>query len=187
MKVEPTPLPGVLLIEPTVHGDSRGFFSETYQAERYAEAGVIGRFVQDNHSRSQRGVLRGLHYQLRRPQAKLVHVLRGEVFDVAVDIRKGSPTFGQWFGTVLSESNHRQLYIPSDFAHGFCVLSDVCDFFYKCSDYYVADDQHGVAWDDPVLGIDWQLTGPTLSPKDLKNPRLHDCSDDLLPKWKGDS
>ncbi|MGE3164665.1 MAG: dTDP-4-dehydrorhamnose 3,5-epimerase [Planctomycetota bacterium] len=186
MKVEPTPLPGVLVIEPAVHGDARGFFLETFQEQRYLEAGVRAHFVQDNHSHSQRGVLRGLHYQLRRPQAKLVHVLRGEVFDVALDIRRGSPTFGQWFGTVLSESNHRQLYIPPDFAHGFCVLSDHCDFLYKCSDYYVPDDQCGIAWDDPGLGIDWQVSGPTLSPKDLRNPRLSECPEDLLPIWGGE-
>lgn len=185
MKVETTPLPGVLVLEPQVHGDARGFFLETYAQERYREAGIDVDFVQDNHSHSQHGVLRGLHYQLRRPQAKLVHVVRGEVFDVAVDIRRGSPTFGQWYGTILSAENHRQFYVPADYAHGFCVLSEDCDFVYKCSDYYVPDDQWGVAWDDPDLGIDWPVGGPTLSPKDLKNLRLAECPEDSLPRFEG--
>ena len=136
MKVIATELPEVLLIEPRVFGDPRGFFMETYQEAHYREAGILERFVQDNHSRSQRGVLRGLHYQLVQPQGKLVWVTRGQVFDVAVDIRRGSPTFGRWKGGILDDSNHHQLYIPPGFAHGFCVLSEEADFFYKCTDYY---------------------------------------------------
>ena len=166
MNIIETSLPGVLLIEPKVFGDARGFFLETFQAERYRQAGIGLDFVQDNLSRSRRGVMRGLHYQLNYPQGKLVSVITGEVFDVAVDIRHGSATFGQWYGAVLSEENHRQMYIPPGFAHGFCVLSDTVDFQYKCTDYYHPEDEIGVIWNDPEIGIDWPIQDPLLSDKD---------------------
>lgn len=189
MEVKTTPLPGVVVIEPQVHGDSRGFFLESYHAERYQTNGVPVTFVQDNHSRSGRGVLRGLHYQLRRPQGKLVQVVKGEVFDVAVDIRRGSPTFGQWYGTILSEDNHRQMFVPPDFAHGFVVLSEVADFLYKCTDYYVPDDQWGIAWDDPDLGVEWPVQDleVILSDKDRQSPKLADCGDEALPSYPEDA
>jgi len=177
-----TPLPGVLLIEPKVFGDTRGFFLESYHEDRYREAGIPLRFVQDNHSRSRHGVLRGLHYQVTRPQGKLVRVTAGEVFDVAVDIRPGSPSFGKWFGANLSGENHRQLWIPPGFAHGFAVLSDSADFLYKCTDYYRPEDEGGIAWDDPDLAIEWQVNGPQLSAKDLNYPRLKDVPKEKLPK-----
>lgn len=172
MEVEQTSLSGVLLIKPRVFGDARGFFLETYSEKRYQEAGVRATFVQDNHSRSTRGVLRGLHYQLKNPQGKLVSVNRGEVFDVAVDIREGSPTFGQWHGVILNDTNHHQLYVPPGFAHGFVVLSDVVDFSYKCTDYYNPDDEQGIRWDDPAINIQWPITNTMLSEKDLANPLL---------------
>ncbi len=184
MKVIPTNLPGVVVIEPQVFGDQRGFFLETYQAERYRAAGITATFVQDNHSRSRRGVLRGLHFQLRHPQGKLVQVMRGEVFDVAVDIRRGSPTFGHWFGTVLSDENHRQLYIPPGFAHGFCVLSEVADFTYKCTDYYHPEDEGGVFWQDPAIGIDWPVAEPLLSDRDKNQPMLAAIPPERLPRYE---
>lgn len=173
MKIVATPLPGVLLIEPRVFRDDRGFFLESFNADRFAQHGLPTAFRQDNHSHSVKGVLRGLHYQLRRPQGKLVSVLRGTVFDVAVDVRLESPTFGQWFGTVLTEEEPRYLWIPPGFAHGFCTLSDVADFVYKCTDVYVADDDRGVLWSDPSIGIEWPLDNPVLSEKDQ---RLHTLS-----------
>lgn len=168
MKIIDTNLTGVKIIEPKVFGDSRGFFIESYSLERYQEAGIKLPFAQDNVSRSRYGVLRGLHYQLQHPQGKLVFVTRGEVFDVAVDIRYGSPTFGQWFGVVLSDENHRQLYVPPGYAHGFCVLSEVVDFYYKCTDYYHPLDEQGVIWNDSEIGINWpKLTvSPIMSSKD---------------------
>lgn len=173
MKVVPTALAGVLLIEPTVHVDERGFFVETFHVERYLQAaGVSLAFVQDNHSRSQRGVLRGLHLQTARPQGRLVRALRGEVFDVAADVDPASPTFGRWVGTVLSDSNQRQVWIPPGYAHGYAVLSDVADFEYKCTDYYDPTSEAGVIWNDPQLGIDWPITEPTLSAKDRNLPTL---------------
>ena len=173
MKVTSTNLPGVKLIEPAVHGDERGFFVETFQAERYLAAAVIAlTFVQDNHSRSRRGVLRGLHLQTSRPQGKLVRVARGEVFDVAADIDPNSPTFGRWTGAVLSDRNHHQLWIPPGYAHGFLVLSEVADFEYKCTDYYDPQSEAGVIWNDPDLAIDWPNREPTLSAKDARLPRL---------------
>ena len=173
MKVTSTDLPGVLLIEPAVHGDERGFFVETFQAERYlAAAGIELVFIQDNHSRSRRGVLRGLHLQTSRPQGKLVRVARGEVFDVAADIDPQSPTFGRWVGAVLSDRNHHQLWIPPGYAHGFLVLSEVADFEYKCTDYYDPASEAGVIWNDPDLAIDWPNREPTLSAKDARLPRL---------------
>ena len=179
MDVLKTSLPGVLQIQPRVFGDSRGFFIETYSEQRYRESGVDYGFVQDNHSRSARYVLRGLHYQLRQPQGKLVQVISGEVFDVAVDIRAGSPSFGQWVGEILSESNHRQLYVPPGFAHGFCVLSDSADFLYLCTDVYRPDDEYGIAWDDPALNIAWPGEHFSLSKKDQAWPRLADAGERL--------
>ena len=158
MKVIETTLPGVIVIEPKVFGDQRGFFQETYHAQRYREAGLDVTFVQDNHSRSRRGVLRGLHYQMIQMQGKLVSVTRGEVFDVAVDIRKGSATFGQWYGTHLNDENHRQMYVPPGYAHGFCVLSETVDFIYKCTDYYHPQSEKGVLWNDPEIGIEWPIS-----------------------------
>jgi dTDP-4-dehydrorhamnose 3,5-epimerase len=185
VKVIETGLPGVLLLEPKVFGDARGFFMETWQAARYREAGIPERFVQDNHSRSRRGVLRGLHYQLAQPQGKLVWVTRGAVFDVAVDIRRGSPACGRWYGCVLDDLDHRQLYIPPGFAHGFCVLSDEADFFYKCTDYYHPSSERGIAWDDPEIGIEWPLRDVSLSAKDQGNPRLNAQRREDLPIYQG--
>jgi dTDP-4-dehydrorhamnose 3,5-epimerase len=183
MKVSQTDLDGVLLIEPRVFGDGRGFFLETFQSARYREAGIDAAFVQDNLSRSAGGVLRGLHFQLNHPQGKLVYVTRGEVFDVAVDIRTGSPQFGKWFSTVLSDENHHQLYIPPGFAHGFCTLSETVDFVYKCTDFYHPEDEGGVIWNDPDIGIDWPIDEPALSDKDLANPRLSALTADELPAY----
>jgi dTDP-4-dehydrorhamnose 3,5-epimerase len=186
MKVIPTELPEVLIIEPTVHGDARGFFQETYHAERYAELGISVPFVQDNHSRSGAGILRGLHYQLKHPQGKLVRVTQGVAFDVVVDIRKGSPSFGRWIGVTLSEDNFLQLYVPPGFAHGFCSLSERVDFLYKCTDYYHPEDEQGVFWNDPDLGIAWPEIdgGYRLSDKDQHNRRLRDL-DAELPIYTG--
>lgn len=167
MRVTETRLPGVLIVDPEVHGDERGFFLETFQAVRFAqETGADVTFVQDNHSRSRRGVLRGLHAQKKHPQGKLVRAARGEVFDVAVDIDPASATFRQWVGVMLSDTNHRQLWIPPGYAHGFQVLSEIADFEYKCTDYYDPDDEIGVVWNDPDVGIEWPLSAPTLSAKD---------------------
>ncbi|MHC4092272.1 MAG: dTDP-4-dehydrorhamnose 3,5-epimerase, partial [Planctomycetota bacterium] len=166
MNVLATELDGVVIVEPTVFSDSRGFFFESYQAERYAEAGLPPRFVQDNHSCSKPGTIRGLHYQRSRPQGKLVRVVRGAIFDVAIDIRRGSPTFGRWVGVELSAENKWQLYIPPGFAHGFCVPRETSDVEYKCTDYYDPDDQRGVLWNDPRIGIRWPVDVPTISEKD---------------------
>ena len=174
MKVVETALPGVLIIEPKAFGDHRGFFLETFQVERYREAGITLPFVQDNHSRSQRGVLRGLHFQKTRPQGKLVSVSRGAVYDVAVDIDPASATYGQFVGVELNDDNHRQLWIPPGYAHGFCVLSEVADFQYKCTDFYFPADEGGLLWNDPDVGIPWPITEPQLSAKDANNPRLRD-------------
>ncbi len=170
MNVIKTKLQDCIIIEPKVFGDHRGFFMETYQAARYKEVGIAMDFVQDNHSRSQKGVLRGLHFQITKPQGKLVRVTSGEVFDVAVDLRKGSATYGQWEGVMLSGENHKQFYVPPGFAHGFVVLSDTADFLYKCTDYYDPSDEGGILWNDPDLAIDWHLGGvePKLSDKDQK-------------------
>ena len=183
MKSVPTELPEVLVLEPKVHGDSRGFFYETYQARRYAEAGISAPFVQDNLSRSVRGTLRGLHFQEPTPQGKLVQVLRGTVWDVAVDVRRGSPRFGRWVALELSETSPRQLWIPPGFAHGFCVLSDSADFFYKCTELYAPECERGIAWDDPQLAIPWPIREPLLSPKDRAAPRLHEAP--VLPAFRG--
>lgn len=179
-----TELPGVWLLEPQVHSDPRGFLIETYHARRFAELGIPNEFVQDNHSRSVRGVLRGLHYQLDPPQAKLCRVVRGAVLDVVVDVRHGSPTFGRWVATLLSEENHRLLYVPAGFAHGFYVLSEVADFLYKLDGFYHPPGERGVAWDDPDLAIDWQLIGPPiLSERDRRHPRLRDIPPHDLPVY----
>ena len=178
-----TRLPGVCVIEPVVHGDARGYFFESFHAAKYAELGIDVRFVQANHSRSRRGVLRGLHYQLVQPQGKLVSVSRGRVFDVAVDVRLGSPTFGQWASTILDDETHRQLYIPPGFAHGFAVLSEEADFLYQTTDYYHPQSEAGVAWDDPDLGIEWPELDYTLSEKDQKLPRLKDQLPEKLPQY----
>ena len=174
MKAIETKIAGVLIIEPDVHGDARGFFLETGQQERYAAYGLPAHFVQDNLSFSRRGVLRGLHYQDPNPQGKLVYVLQGEVFDVAVDIRRDSPTFGQWVGVTLSGENKRQFYIPPGLAHGFCVTSETALFTYKCTDYYNPRAEHGIAWNDPDIGIEWPVRDPVLSEKDRNNPLLQE-------------
>ncbi len=184
MRVLTTELPGVLIVEPDVHRDARGFFLETYSERRYAEAGISARFVQHNHSLSTRGTLRGLHAQLVHPQGKLVRAIAGEMFDVAVDIRRGSPSFGRWTGAVLSGENFRQLWIPPGFAHGFCVLSERLHVDYKCTDFYDGSDELAVAWDDPEIGIAWPITAPVLSPKDKGAPRLAQQLD-RLPRWEG--
>lgn len=182
MKVTPTELPGVLLVEPRVFGDARGFFLETFQAERYAAAGISPPFVQDNLSRSVRGTLRGLHFQEPHAQGKLVHVLRGGVWDVAVDVRRGSPHFGAWVGVELNDENRRQLWIPPGFAHGFCVLTDVADFFYKCTDVYKPEFERAVRWDDEALQIRWPVASPLISPKDRAAPTLAEAP--VLPSYR---
>lgn len=178
-----TELPGVIVLKPKVFRDARGFFAETYHAEKFADLGITVKFVQDNHSCSARGTLRGLHYQLRRPQAKLCRVIRGEVFDVAVDIRRGSPHFGKWAGVVLSAEEMNQIFIPAGFAHGFVVLSATAEFLYKCSDFYDPSSEGGVAWNDPDLGITWPISEPTLSEKDRQYPALRDISAERLPDY----
>lgn len=182
MHLIPTDLPEVMMVAVDVYGDARGFFLESYHEGKFANLGISARFVQDNHSHSTRGVLRGLHYQLQRPQGKLVRVVRGEIWDVAVDIRRGSPRFGRWAGVLLSEENQRQLYVPPGFAHGFCVLSEVADVIYKCTDFYSPGDEYGVRWDDPTLGIDWPQSEPLLSEKDRAYPWLHDMQG-VLPLY----
>lgn len=170
MKASPTVLPEVLIVEPKVFGDSRGFFFESFNQRVFNEAtGLDAKFVQDNHSRSAKGVLRGLHYQVQQPQGKLVRVVRGSVFDVAVDIRKSSPNFGRWVGVELTEENHRQLWVPPGFAHGFLVTSGTADFLYKTTDYYAPEFERCVAWNDPAIGVEWPLGGmaPQLSAKDV--------------------
>ena len=175
MKISHSKLKGCVIIEPRVFGDERGFFLETFQTVRYEqEAGIDLPFVQDNHSRSARGVLRGLHFQKTKPQGKLVRVVRGEVYDVAVDIRKGSATFGQWKGVILSEDNKKQFWVPPGFAHGFEVLSDTADFEYKCTDYYDPSDEGSILWSDPDLNIPWPIANPLLSTKDESAKRLVD-------------
>lgn len=181
MKISKTLLPGVLLLEPKVFGDDRGFFFETYHAQRYAQSGISEQFVQDNYSRSIKNTLRGLHFQEPHAQGKLVQVFQGAVFDVAVDVRLGSPTFKKWFGIELSAENKFQLWIPPGFAHGFCVISETADFCYKCTDFYFADAERCVAWDDPELGIQWPVARPILSKKDASAPRLSASTN--LPRY----
>lgn len=184
MKVIETNLPGVLILEPKVFGDQRGFFQETWRQENYEAIGIRERFVQDNLSFSVRGVLRGLHYQQPNTQGKLVSVVQGEVFDVAVDIRVGSSTFGQWVGVNLSGENHRQLWVPPGFAHGFCVLSETTYFTYKCTDVYVPSAEGGIIWNDPDIGIEWPLRDSILSDKDQMYSRLKDVPIERLPVLK---
>ena len=184
MKIDNTALQGVQLITPDVFGDSRGYFQESWNERRYAALGFNHQFVQDNLSLSRKGTLRGLHLQNPNPQGKLVYVLRGEVFDVAVDVRVGSPSFGQWFGAVLSEDNHYQLYIPKGFAHGFCVTSDEALFAYKCTDFYSPTHELSIAWDDPEIGIEWPVESPQLSAKDKEGLRLRDIHPEQLVPWR---
>jgi dTDP-4-dehydrorhamnose 3,5-epimerase len=181
MKVLETPLPGVLVIEPRIFSDERGFFIETFSTRSLAGSGIPRDFVQDNHSRSSRGVLRGLHYQLESAQGKLVHVARGRIFDVAVDIRSGSPTFGRWHGVELSDENLASFWIPPGFAHGFCVLSETADVIYKCTALYEQSDERGIAWNDPEIGIDWPIASPVLSEKDASYSGLYAAE---LPRYK---
>lgn len=184
MKLIETALPGCLVIEPKVHGDDRGFFFEGWNAERYAAHGLNMRFVQSNVSSSSRGVLRGLHYQWPRPQGKLVSVLEGEVYDVAVDIRRGSPHFGRWAAVLLSGQNHRQFWIPEGFAHGFAVLSERAVFNYLCTDVYVHEFDAAVRWDDADIAVDWPISAPVLSPKDAAAPFLADIGAERLPVYE---
>jgi dTDP-4-dehydrorhamnose 3,5-epimerase len=183
MKVIETVLPGALILEPQVFGDARGFFYESYNEAKYRAAGVDHRFVQSNVSRSARGVLRGLHYQWPNPQGKLVSVLEGEVYDVAVDIRRGSPTFGQSVGVMLTADNHRHFWVPEGFAHGFCVLSEFATFTYQCTALYDPKADAGIRWNDAALGIDWPISEPLLSDKDGKTPLLEDVPPERLPAY----
>ncbi|HVT01899.1 MAG TPA: dTDP-4-dehydrorhamnose 3,5-epimerase [Thermoanaerobaculia bacterium] len=182
MRLLETPLPGVLIVEPRVFSDPRGFFMETYNAARFAEKGLGLAFVQDNHSRSSYGVLRGLHYQEPNAQGKLVRVSHGSIFDVALDIRKGSPTFGQWFGVELSEDNKLQLWVPPGFAHGFCVTSERADLIYKCTALYDPPSERAILWNDPALGIEWPVSDPILSDKDRAAPALAAAA--MLPEFE---
>lgn len=181
MGKEKTPLKEVFIIEPKAFADNRGYFMETYQEARYRDLGVAVRFVQDNLSYSGKGTLRGLHYQFPHEQDKLVQVIMGEVLDVAVDIRCGSSTFGQWTSALLSDKNHRQMFVPAGFAHGFCVLSETAYVLYKCSDYYSPESEGGVLWSDPDLAIQWPVQDPVISRKDAEHPRLRDISRERLP------
>lgn len=184
MRFLETELPGVVVIEPDVHKDARGFFLETYHARKYGDGRILGPFVQDNHSHSKKGTLRGLHAQLRHPQGKLVRAVAGEMFDVAVDVRRGSPAFGRWVGVTLSGLNFKQLYIPPGFAHGFCVLSDEVDVEYKCTDFYDPADEITVLWNDPEIGIAWPIAAPALSRKDAEARPLAELVD-RLPWFSG--
>ena len=179
MKFIETALKDVMMIEPDVFEDGRGYFLETYHAKKYAAHGIAGPFVQDNRSHSVRGTLRGLHYQVRHPQGKLVMAIQGRIFDVAVDIRQGSPTFGKWVGSELSAENKRQLYVPAGFAHGFCVISDTADVLYKCTDFYDSQDERGIIWNDPALAITWPIAELVLSQKDRAYKRLSEMGHEL--------
>ncbi len=181
MKIVETSLPGAVVLEPQVFGDARGFFYESYNKAKYAAAGIHAEFVQSNVSRSAQGVLRGLHYQWPNPQGKLVSVLEGEVYDVAVDVRRGSPTFGRWAGVMLSAENHRHFWIPEGYAHGFCVLSEFATFSYQCTALYDAKADAGIRWNDADIGVDWPISAPLLSDKDAKAPLLKDVAADRLP------
>ena len=184
MKILPSSLPEIFIIEPAVFQDERGFFMETYQQKRYTEAGIEAIFVQDNRSRSVGGTLRGLHYQVKHAQAKLIQVIEGTIFDVALDVRRGSPYFGQWTSVHLSDENKRQLFLPEGFAHGFCVLSESAQVVYKCTDFYVAEDEGGVLWSDPTLAIAWPLSEPLLSEKDRQLACLADIPPERLPVYE---
>lgn len=181
MKITPTPLEGLLLIEPRCFQDERGFFLESYQLARYRGAGINAQFVQDNQSRTTKGVLRGMHFQVKRPQAQIVTVMRGKVFDVAVDLRQASPTFGQWFGADLSDDGPRQLYMAAGFAHGFWVISDWADLHYKVDRIYDPEDEGGLFWNDPDIGIQWPGEAPHVTPRDAAYPRIRDLSPIQLP------
>ncbi len=182
-KIETT-LPGVWELRPKVYSDSRGFFFESYHAARYKDLGIHEAFIQDNHSCSAKGTLRGLHYQLANPQAKLCRVVEGSALDVVVDIRRGSPHFGKWTSVVLSADTGNQLYVPVGFAHGFLALAERTQFLYKCSDYYSRSDEHGIIWNDPDLAIAWNVKDPLLSDRDARHPRLHAASPDSLPVFR---
>ena len=188
MNIITTNLPGVIVIEPKVYSDKRGFFLETFREDVLLQAGINAHFVQDNHTRSSQGVLRGLHYQMIQTQGKLVRVATGSVFDVVVDVRSGSPSFGQWFGTELNDDNFKMMYVPPGFAHGFIVLSETADFIYKCTDYYHPESEQGIAWDDPDLNIDWSIAEIaekiSLSDKDKQNVKLKDQPAEKLPAYK---
>ena len=188
MNIITTNLPGVIVIEPKVYGDKRGFFLETFREDVLLQAGINAHFVQDNHTRSSQGILRGLHYQMTQTQGKLVRVAAGSVFDVVVDVRSSSPTFGQWYGTELNEDNIKMIYVPPGFAHGFVVLSETADFIYKCTDYYHPESEQGIAWDDPDLNIDWSIAEIaekiSLSDKDNQNVKLKDQPAEKLPAYK---
>ena len=184
MKFTPLSLPGVVLVEPKVFHDERGFFLETFHEKKYREGGIPESFVQDNQSLSVRGTLRGLHSQRLKPQGKLVRAIEGEIFDVAVDVRRGSPTFAKWVGVRLSAENFQQLYVPQGFVHGFCVLSEVAQVEYKCTDFYAPNDEQSVIWNDPDIGIEWPVEDPVISPKDRAAPRLAEILEDL-PEYDG--
>jgi len=183
MKITPTSLPGILIIGPHAFEDKRGFFMETYHQKRYEQSNIRCVFVQDNLSHSVHGILRGLHYQLQYPQAKLVQAINGAIFDVAVDIRQGSSTFGKWVGAYISDQNRHQIFVPEGFAHGFCVLSETADIIYKCTDFYAPDDEGGILWSDPNIGIDWPIIDPMLSDKDSQYPCLKDVPPERLPVY----
>ncbi len=182
-KINATEIPEVLLVKPEVFADNRGFFLETFHSEKYVEKGIDKTFVQDNHSRSSKSTLRGLHYQLPNPQGKLVYAVTGKIFDVVADIRKGSPTFGKWVGVVLSEENKFQLYVPEGFAHGFCVLSDTADVIYKCTSVYSPGDDRGVNWSDKTINVNWPVKAPLLSDKDKNLPNLTDIPENGFPQY----
>jgi len=183
MNIEETKLSGVLILEPKVFTDDRGYFFEIWNSTHYKQSGIPGPFVQDNISFSKKGILRGLHFQYPQSQGKLIQVLSGEVLDVVVDIRAGSPTYGQWVGEVLSESNHRQMYVPPGFAHGYCVTSEAALFSYKCTDFYNPSTEHGIIWNDPDIGIEWPIAQPVLSTKDAVYPGLKDLRPENLPQF----
>ncbi len=184
MRFVPTAIPGVIVIELEVHRDARGYFLETYHAQKYEAGGIRGPFVQDNHSRSTAGTLRGLHLQLQRPQGKLIRAIEGEIYDVAVDVRRGSPTFGRWVGVTLSADNFKQCYVPPGFAHGFAVVSPIAQVEYKCTDLYDPASEIGIAWNDPALAIPWPIEQPFLSERDRRHPVLAKVMG-LLPEWRG--
>ncbi len=184
IKCTETDLPGVLLVDPIVFNDPRGFFMETFHQKKYAEAGINHTFIQDNYSHSTRGTLRGLHYQLKNPQGKLVYVITGEIYDIAVDIRRGSPGFGKWVGQYLSDKNRRQIFVPEGFAHGFCVISETADVLYKTTDLYNPDDEYGVLWSDPTIGIEWPVEMPVVSDKDKQFPGLKEVPETDLPIYQ---
>jgi dTDP-4-dehydrorhamnose 3,5-epimerase len=183
MKIIATPIDGLLVIEPKIFKDKRGFFMETYNRQKYEAAGITETFVQDNLSYSKKKTVRGLHFQIRRSQAKLVQAVAGEIFDVAVDLRPASTTFGKWTGARLSDKNGRQMYIPKGFAHGFCVLSEFALFYYKCSDFYAPDDEGGIIWSDQDIGIEWPVENPIISEKDKQYPNLANLAAEQLPSF----